>query len=65
MSSDQIELDAIERQAFAVAAAGRQAINEALLQHKRAGNPIAIWENGKIRWIPAGEIDVDETAHQS
>jgi hypothetical protein len=63
MSSAPFELDAIERQACAVAVAGRRAINEALLQHKRAGNPIAIWQNGQVRWIPADEINVDETAH--
>ncbi|HVC95691.1 MAG TPA: hypothetical protein VND64_18500 [Pirellulales bacterium] len=33
---------------------------EALLQHKRAGNPIAVWRDGQVVWIPPEEIEVDE-----
>jgi hypothetical protein len=33
-----------------------RAIREALLQHKRAGNPVPIWKNGKVVWIPASKI---------
>ena len=36
-----------------------QAVRDALLQHKRAGNPVPIWENGQVVWIPPEEIDVD------
>ena len=36
------------------------AVRNALLQHKRAGNPIAVWEDGKVVWIPAEEIDVPD-----
>ena len=35
------------------------AVRDALIQHKRAGNPIAVWEDGRVVWIPAEEIDVD------
>ena len=31
-------------------------VREALLQHKRAGNPIVVWRDGQIVWIPAEEI---------
>lgn len=34
----------------------QQAVHEAVLQHKRAGNPIAVWRNGKIVWIQPEEI---------
>ena len=34
----------------------RQAVREALGQHKRAGNPVAIWRDGRVEWIPADEI---------
>ena len=27
------------------------AVREAILAHKRAGNPIAIWKNGKAVWV--------------
>jgi len=41
-------------------AALAKAVREAILQHKRAGNPIAVWENGRVVWIPPEEIVVDE-----
>ena len=37
-----------------------KAVNEALLQHKTAGNPIASWEDGKIVWIQPEDIPVEE-----
>jgi hypothetical protein len=33
-----------------------RAVSEALRQHKRAGNPVPIWKNGKVVWIPASKI---------
>lgn len=29
----------------------QRAVNEAVLAHKRAGNPIATWKNGKAVWV--------------
>jgi hypothetical protein len=37
-----------------------KAVNEALLQHKRAGNPVASWKDGKIVWIQPEEIPVED-----
>ncbi|MCY3766062.1 MAG: hypothetical protein OXH06_11635 [Gemmatimonadetes bacterium] len=37
----------------------REAVRKALLQHKRKGNPIATWRNGKVVWIPAHQIEVE------
>ena len=34
-------------------------INEALLRHKQAGNPICEWRDGKVVWIPAEEISIN------
>ena len=31
-------------------------IRNALLQHKRAGNPVPEWRDGKVVWIPPEEI---------
>lgn len=39
-----------------VEAAIRQAVQEALQQHKRLGNPVASWENGQVVWIPPEQI---------
>ena len=40
----------------------RRAVRQALLTHKRAGNPIAVWKDGKVVIIPPEEIEVDEKA---
>jgi hypothetical protein len=37
----------------------RQAVREALLSHKRAGNPVAVWQNERVVWVPAEQIPVD------
>lgn len=34
----------------------QQAVREALLDHKRAGNPVAVWRDGRVVWIPPEEI---------
>jgi hypothetical protein len=31
-------------------------VQEALVQHKRAGKPVAVWRNGRVEWIPPEEI---------
>ena len=35
-------------------AALAKAVREAILEHKRAGNPIAVWQEGRVVWIPPG-----------
>jgi hypothetical protein len=39
-----------------VEAAGR-AIQEAIRDHKRAGNPIAEWRNGRVVLVPPEQIE--------
>lgn len=34
----------------------QRAVNQALLMHKRIGNPIATWKNGEVVIIPPEEI---------
>jgi hypothetical protein len=34
----------------------RLAVREALQEHKRAGNPVAIWRNGRVEWVPPEQI---------
>jgi len=36
----------------------QKAVKEALLKHKQAGNPIAIWKDGKAVWLAPEEIPV-------
>lgn len=38
----------------------RQSVREALLRHKRAGNPIAVWREGAVVWVPPEEIVIDD-----
>jgi secreted trypsin-like serine protease len=44
----------------AVDGAVRRAVRHALLTHKRAGNPVASWKDGRVVIIPAEEIQVEE-----
>jgi hypothetical protein len=37
-----------------------RSIRTAMLQHKRAGNPILVWRDGQIVWGPAEDISVDD-----
>lgn len=48
-----------------VVAALRRAARGALLEHKRAGNPVASWEDGRVVIIPAEEIQVEDTPSDS
>ena len=36
----------------------QRAVNHALLMHKRLGNPIAAWRDGKVVIIPPEDINV-------
>lgn len=38
----------------------KEAVAEAIAEHKRKGIPIAIWRNGKVVRIPAEQIEVRE-----
>lgn len=38
----------------------RLAVREALQQHKRAGNPIAIWQDGQVVWLAPEDIPIDD-----
>lgn len=33
-----------------------RAVREALVRHKIAGNPVAIWRDGKVVWIEPRDI---------
>jgi hypothetical protein len=37
----------------------RQAVRQALLDHKRAGNPVAVWQDERVVWVPAEQIPGD------
>jgi hypothetical protein len=35
-----------------------QAVREALHRHKQAGNPVAVWRNGRTVWIGPDDIQI-------
>jgi hypothetical protein len=42
----------------AIKSALGQAVGEALLKHKQAGNPVAVWRNGQVVWVKPEDIPV-------
>jgi len=38
----------------------RRAVESAVLEHKRAGNSIAVWRDGKVVVVPAEDIVISE-----
>ena len=34
----------------------REAVREALLRHKRLGNPVAVWHEGRVVWLAPEDI---------
>ncbi|HWB10549.1 MAG TPA: hypothetical protein VG826_15070 [Pirellulales bacterium] len=57
---DQQTLNQILTESAAVEAAVREAVRDALLMHKRLGNPVATWQDGKVVWIPPDQIPIDD-----
>jgi hypothetical protein len=43
----------------------QKAVRRALLVHKQSGNPIAVWRDGQVVWIPPEEIPVEPDDHVS
>lgn len=56
------DLDAILADTARIEAALRVAVRRALRDHKRAGNPIAVWRDGRVVWLPPEEIPEDVPA---
>jgi hypothetical protein len=36
-----------------------EAVSQAVLRHKRLGNPVAVWRDGRVVWIPPEEIPTE------
>lgn len=35
-------------------------VRDAMIKHKQAGKPVVVWRDGRIVWIPAEEIQIDD-----
>ena len=53
-------IDELFRDGKEIDTALRNAVQQALLQHKQAGNPVAEWRDGKVVLIKPEDIVVEE-----
>lgn len=53
-------IDELFHEGKAIDEALKQAVQAALLQHKKAGNPVAAWRDGKVVLIKPEDIVVEE-----
>jgi hypothetical protein len=51
-------MDELWEDGRAIDRALREAVREALLRHKKLGESIVIWKDGKVVWVPPEEIEV-------
>jgi hypothetical protein len=58
--ADKKDIDKLFADREGITRALTKAVRQALLQHKRAGNPVATWKEGKVVWIEADEIEIPE-----
>lgn len=57
--NDEEEPDLFVRYSEEINRAYERAVREALLMHKRAGNPVAVWRDGKVVLLQPDEIELD------
>ena len=60
-----VDIEAVIRDGTQIERATAEARRQALLDHKRTGDPIVVWQDGKVVWIPADQIVVDPPASSS
>ena len=53
-------IDEIFKEGSLIDKALKKAVQEALVRHKQAGNPIVVWRDGKIVWLKPEEILVNK-----
>lgn len=53
---DKNEQDLFDRYSQDINKAVERAVREALLKHKQAGNPVAVWRDGKVVILQPEEI---------
>ena len=61
MSNTHSEAEALNRlhaENAAIEVAMQEAVNEAVLAHKRRGLPMVTWQDGQVVWIPADQLTV-------
>jgi hypothetical protein len=54
------DIDALMADGTEIDKAMRRAVREAVLMHKKLGNPVAEWRDGKVVWLQPDEIVLPE-----
>lgn len=62
--SSRKDINKIFKEGTLIDKALKDAVREALLYHRRNGNPVVTWQDGKVVWIPADQIEVDVDADE-
>lgn len=57
--SEAPDIEALMKDDALIDAAIERGVRDALREHTLFGNPIAVWEYGKVVWIPPEDIPVD------
>lgn len=57
MTDPDRDLEPILADKGKIEAALRAAVREALALHKRAGNPVAVWRDGKVEWMDVEQLE--------
>ena len=58
-TSSSKDVDRIFNEGTLIDSALKEAVRKTLLHHKRNGNSVVTWQDGKVVWIPADQIEVD------
>jgi hypothetical protein len=53
-----VDLDEVLADSRKVETALRDAVRQALLRHKQAGNPVVVWRNGKVEIVPPEGLEI-------
>jgi hypothetical protein len=56
------DIDRIFVEGVLVDRAVRDAVREAIRQHRQARQPMAVWEDGKVVWVDAAELEAEVDA---
>ena len=60
LPSDDNPIARLNAETLAVEGAMREAVNDAVIAHKRLGLPMVEWQDGQIVWVPADQLVADE-----
>jgi hypothetical protein len=64
MPDEKIDIEKEFREGTKIDAALKRAVRRALLENKRAGNPVVVMRDGKMTLVSAEDIRVDEEEHE-